>query len=188
MSEHECVFVEEQEPEGRLILPPCLVCGESAMDALGMVRESLEQAEVDTERKVTVAMRAKLESACAERERLREGGIGLIAAERLRQIEQEGWTPEHDDDHNDGELAWAAASYAIPATREPFYEGEEPEYLDEDGIPTTWPWEPYYWKPTPDDRVRELVKAGALIAAEIDRLTRLAAGALPATTDADAEG
>jgi hypothetical protein len=28
------------------------------------------------------------------------------------------------------------------------------------------------WKPSPDDRFRELVKAGALIAAEIDRLLR----------------
>lgn len=31
---HECVFVEEQEPSGRLILPPCLVCGLTALDAL----------------------------------------------------------------------------------------------------------------------------------------------------------
>lgn len=31
---HECVFVEEQEPNGRLVLPPCLECGLTAMDAL----------------------------------------------------------------------------------------------------------------------------------------------------------
>lgn len=37
-SVHECVFVEEQEPEGRLILPPCLVCGCTAMDALNSLR------------------------------------------------------------------------------------------------------------------------------------------------------
>jgi hypothetical protein len=34
MAEHVCVFPEEQEPSGRLILAPCLVCGLSAMDAL----------------------------------------------------------------------------------------------------------------------------------------------------------
>lgn len=36
--EHECVFVEEQEPSGRLILPPCIVCGLAAMDALEQLR------------------------------------------------------------------------------------------------------------------------------------------------------
>lgn len=34
MTDHECVFVEEQEPSGRLVLPPCLTCGLTAMDAL----------------------------------------------------------------------------------------------------------------------------------------------------------
>lgn len=38
--EHECVFVEEQEPNGRLILPPCIVCGYTAMDALEQLRGS----------------------------------------------------------------------------------------------------------------------------------------------------
>ena len=35
-----------------------------------------------------------------------------------------------------------------------------------------WPWKEAWWKPTPEDRIRELVKAGALIVAEIDRLRR----------------
>ncbi|MCR4340740.1 MAG: hypothetical protein NUW01_12735 [Gemmatimonadaceae bacterium] len=43
-SEHECVFVEEQEPEGRLVLPPCIVCGVSAMDALDLLREDRDAA------------------------------------------------------------------------------------------------------------------------------------------------
>lgn len=38
---HECVFVEEQEPSGRLVLPPCLVCGLSALDALDQLREAV---------------------------------------------------------------------------------------------------------------------------------------------------
>lgn len=42
MSEtHECVFVEEQEPSGRLVLPPCLICGLAAMDALAQLRDEL---------------------------------------------------------------------------------------------------------------------------------------------------
>jgi hypothetical protein len=36
-----------------------------------------------------------------------------------------------------------------------------------------WPWDKGWWKPTPDNRIRELEKAGALIAAEIDRLQRM---------------
>ena len=39
---HECVFVEEQEPSGRLVLPPCIVCGTPAMDALDQLRGKQE--------------------------------------------------------------------------------------------------------------------------------------------------
>lgn len=42
MSEHECVFPEEQEPSGRLILAPCLVCGCAAMDAMNQLRSEAE--------------------------------------------------------------------------------------------------------------------------------------------------
>lgn len=90
------------------------------------------------------------------------GGVKLIAEERQRQIEKEGWTPEHDDQHTDEELAIAAACYVMP------------QELRENGIvtPLAWPWHPDWWKPTPNNRIRELTKAGALIAAEIDRLKR----------------
>ena len=98
-------------------------------------------------------------------------GAELIAAERQRQIDVEGWTPEHDDSHaDDGALAKAAAVYATPADhRATTYHVEQGESYT---LPTLWPWARVYYKPTPDDRVRELVKAGALIAAEIDRLQR----------------
>ena len=98
-------------------------------------------------------------------------GIELITAERQRQIDAEGWTPEHDAEHNGGELAMAGACYAMP-------EVERWRQLDEvaGGLPNGWPWAPDWWKPSPDDRVRELVKAGALIAAEIDRLALLDEG------------
>lgn len=90
-------------------------------------------------------------------------GSELISAERRRQVEVEGWTPEHDDEHQYGELAIAAAKYAERA-----HERSMP-FLP----PRGWPWFSCWWKPSPDP-VRNLVKAGALIAAEIDRLLRKA--------------
>jgi len=93
-------------------------------------------------------------------------GATLIAIERARQCIEEGWTPQHDDGHTAGELAKAAACYATPPDARTDVYG----FL----WPETWD-APTWWKPTPDDRIRELVKAGALIAAEIDRLRRLAA-------------
>lgn len=84
--------------------------------------------------------------------------IGLIAAERERQIDVEGRDELHDSEHIFGEIARAAACYAFPPEI-----GSRTEH---------WPWEWHNWKPTPDDRIRELVKAGALIVAEIERLQR----------------
>lgn len=86
-------------------------------------------------------------------------GAELIAAERARQITEEGWTPEHDAEHAGESLAIAACCYALPPTMR--------RYVD--STPRLWPWEARHWKPT-ENRVRELAKAGALIAAEIDRM------------------
>lgn len=96
-------------------------------------------------------------------------GVELIAAERQRQIEVEGWTPDHDDEHDDGQIAKAAAVYALPdEVRSTIVDG--PFRLTAFLWPRSWHWG--WFKPTPNDRVRELVKAGALCAAEIDRLQR----------------
>lgn len=86
--------------------------------------------------------------------------IADIAAERRRQIEVEGWTPEHDAAHDMGELARAAICYADPLNEV----REQP--------PAKWPWSSEWWRPK--DRRRDLVRAGALIVAEIERLDRLA--------------
>jgi len=76
-------------------------------------------------------------------------GVDLIAAERKRQVEVEGWNPRHDlREHCSGELAQAAACYAT-------------------GRSEWWPWCDEDYKPK--DRLSDLVRAGALIAAEIDR-------------------
>ncbi|NID15014.1 hypothetical protein HBF32_05970 [Luteibacter yeojuensis] len=87
-------------------------------------------------------------------------GVARIAAERTRQILAEGWSTAHDRQHGAGELVSAACVYAMATL--------------ETGVPpiavmNLWPWARTWWKPgTP---VRNLEKAGALIAAEIDRLT-----------------
>ena len=83
-----------------------------------------------------------------------------VLAERQRQITAEGWTPEHDDEYQHCEMAVAAACY-IMADDDPRAD-----------VPELWPWPPEWWKPT--DVRRDLVKAGALILAEIERLDRAA--------------
>jgi len=92
-------------------------------------------------------------------------GVGLIAAERRRQVDEEVWTAGHDDEHVDGELAKAAACYALG--QPVIHSGRR------GGEVKLWPWDWRWWNPK--DRIRDLVRAGALIAAEIDRLERLAA-------------
>lgn len=94
------------------------------------------------------------------------GGLRAIAAERQRQVSDEGWTPAHDDAHSNGELAAAAACYAVGRL---IIEGGPTLF---DNITRLWPWSADWWKPT--NRRRDLVKAGALILAEIDRLDRIA--------------
>ncbi len=87
-----------------------------------------------------------------------------VQAERRRQITAEGWTPEHDDAHSHGEMARAAACYALAGSSAP-----------NDGtaallVSLAWPWDEQWWKPT--SARRDLVKACALALAEIERLDR----------------
>ncbi len=100
-----------------------------------------------------------------------KSGAKLIAAERTRQVEVEGWTAEHDAEHDPEELARAAACYALPTWWRDPIKATEPQCP-----PTLWPGEARYCKPAkcPSrlDRVRDLVKAGALIAAAIDAIQR----------------
>jgi len=111
-------------------------------------------------------------------------GVELIAAERHRQVSVEGWMAEHDDKHQCGEMCSAAHCYLVAA--DCLANGKElmgPEYhettdnLKEEifghkfGNACAWPWDDDWLKIT-EDPIRNLVKAGALIAAEIDRLQR----------------
>ncbi|WP_271999548.1 hypothetical protein [Pseudomonas aeruginosa] len=92
-----------------------------------------------------------------------------VQAERRRQITAEGWTPEHDDEHADGQMAQAAGCYALHAG------GIGTDWPDgrQNGAALFWPWDRDSWKPTTPRR--DLVKACALGLAEIERLDRVAA-------------
>lgn len=84
-----------------------------------------------------------------------------VLEERRRQVDVEGWTPEHDDQHVNGELATAAACYA----------GYSAATISLREIQTLWPWGWNWWKPR--DTRRDLVRAAALLIAEIERLDRV---------------
>lgn len=83
-----------------------------------------------------------------------------VIAERFRQQSVEGWTLEHDDQYGKSQLLWASSCYLLN-TIQPF-----------NRIPMDWPWDSSWWKPT--NPRRDLVKACALIIAEIERRDRAA--------------
>lgn len=93
-----------------------------------------------------------------------------VIAERQRQMSVEGWTPKHDDKYDNNELAFAASCYAFHSAAASWdFEGDGTPY-DIHPAPKNWPWEPEWWKPT--NPRRDMVKAGALILAEIERIDR----------------
>lgn len=100
-----------------------------------------------------------------------------VIAERKRQIEVEGWTPEHDDEHASGTMAVAAACYALDACGQ--NTGTNAYWRERYRVDASalWPWDRDWWKPS--NQRRNLIKAVALILAEIERLDRAAAGVKP---------
>jgi len=90
-----------------------------------------------------------------------------VATERRRQVEQEGWTPQHDDrEHEQGALACAGAAYALHAGH--VVNPNRAGYFSPP--PDFWPFDEEWWKPK--NPRRDLVRAAALIIAEIERLDR----------------
>jgi hypothetical protein len=89
-----------------------------------------------------------------------------VLDERKRQKEVEGWTQEHDDQHGKFSMSYAAACYALADTGA-VKSGNVNLYK-------LWQWTGWswfaWWKPK--DRRRNLVRAGALILAEIERIDR----------------
>lgn len=95
--------------------------------------------------------------------------------ERNRQIFDEGFSPERDvTEHQNGQLAMAAAAYLVSGTAAERQKGVFASSFGPDAffVPECWPmgWDPNWFKP--GDRRRNLVKAGALIIAELERLDR----------------
>lgn len=90
-------------------------------------------------------------------------GIEAIAKERSRQIKEEGYSATRDDRYTKNQLALVAASYLLTIKRKSLR--YPPNFW-----PAGWPWTS--WKPEPGNRKRELEKAGALIAADWDRIDR----------------
>lgn len=81
-----------------------------------------------------------------------------IGEERHRQLTSEGFDDKHDDQYKRDELVDAAIAYL------------QYGYPTCTVVPPFWPWDSGWWKPK--DRRSSLIKAAALIAAEIDRLDR----------------
>lgn len=94
-----------------------------------------------------------------------DDALEAFAVERERQIHEKGYTTSHDDEHVKGEIASAAAWWAIPPEAVP----EASDYV----WPSDWSVPEMPLTPTISERKRQLAKAGALLMAEWERLTRL---------------
>jgi len=99
-------------------------------------------------------------------ERFTTAGVEAIRRERVRQIDVKGWDEEHDDKYSGGQLTRAAVCYALQNEDKFLPPGQSLFFK-------LWPFDDDIWKPSPENRRRELEKAGALIAAEWDRLDRI---------------
>jgi len=107
-----------------------------------------------------------------------------VQIERYRQVYEEGWTAEHDDKHNSGELALAAGWYALNSPHVGAGDcvgignGSAADKLFHDAYSAyCWPFDLKWWKPK--SQRQDLIRAAALIIAEIERLDRAAQTTTP---------
>lgn len=106
--------------------------------------------------------------------------VADVVAERQRQIGGEGWDYDHDDRHTSGELLFAAAAYCENVGQAQLL-GFGDDTAQVQHVPQYWPWSLQWWKPK--NRRRDLVRAAALLVAEIERLDR----ASPPSTASEGE-
>lgn len=104
-------------------------------------------------------------------------GIELIAEERQRQIDVKGYSEQYDSQHNASDLIYAAIAYVesakVGVNCFEMGDTDEREIMRrkiEFGRLYPFGWYPFGWSFKPSSNIRDLVKAGALIAAAIDRL------------------
>ncbi|EMK7707104.1 hypothetical protein V9T08_003134 [Yersinia enterocolitica] len=140
------------------------------------LREKVNQADSEwhkmADRILSAGKRAETAEAAlsAANERTLAPVILEIANERLRQISVEGWTPEHDDQHSSGELAGAAGYYAKHVNARQWCFKNNPDDYQCEPEPSGWPWAAEWWKPK--NPRSDLIRAAALIVAELERLDR----------------
>ncbi|MEC4595492.1 hypothetical protein [Burkholderia vietnamiensis] len=126
------------------------------------IQRAIDYADMSDRDSDAEALRALLATPLPEPRAEATAAARDVLCERRRQAEQEGWTPEHDEKHRDHELSCAAGCYAMHTLA---YPAGDP--------PPAWPWAADWWKPT--THRRNLVKAGALILAEIEKIDRATA-------------
>lgn len=130
----------------------------AALQPIDEALTSTEPAARDAERRIRADEREKC---------LATNAAIDVLNERQRQKDVEGWSEAHDDSHSDGAMSRAAACYALEATKD--------NHMTADACgrkPVTWPWDSDWWKPS--SARRNLIKAGALILAEVERMDRAA--------------
>lgn len=93
-----------------------------------------------------------------------------VVNERQRQQLVEGYTTDRDDSYTYGELAGAAACYARHVNGRSWVFGSNPDDYQAEPMPDSWPWDEEHWKPKSPRQ--DLVRAAALIIAEIERIDR----------------
>ncbi len=98
--------------------------------------------------------------------------IELVLAERVRQVEGEGWTPAHDDQaRREGQLAAAGASYALAVHQKALVHARTGSLDVKPSAPhARWPFSPLAWRPAGIRRMT--VKSTALVLAELARQVR----------------
>jgi len=98
--------------------------------------------------------------------------VEFILAERIRQVDGEGWTPAHDDlERREGQLAAAGASYALAVAQKALVHARTGSLDVKPSAPhARWPFSPLAWKPAGMRRMT--VKGAALILAELARQVR----------------
>lgn len=127
-------------------------------------------------RKATEAMIDTLLKETVDRNKI----LHEIAVERERQVKGEGYSPERDDKYVYGDLAKAGATFAFVATHRYRNEIVDLQKVPFDScvwkcgfgefVRNLWPWNQHNLKfKSPKE---DLIKAAALIVAEIERLER----------------
>ncbi|MDV0452673.1 hypothetical protein [Enterobacter roggenkampii] len=139
----------------------CNCCGDELMCHTDDVCRALDE---------TPATDAFLAEVRAQGMKSLSNAVQSVIAERQRQQSAEGWTSKHDDKHDNNELAFAASCYAFHSAAASWDFEDDGTPYDIHPAPKNWPWAPEWWKPT--NPRRDLVKAGALILAEIERIDR----------------